>query len=757
MEAAGWLLDLYDQPQEGVVLWLIADSGQRLRLHQPFPITFYAAGPEQHLLALQKFLHSQLVKLSLLREERRDLFQEQPVAVLAICVQQAAEQPQLFRNIARQFPDLDYYNADIQLSIRYAALHGTFALARCCVNYQEDGLLIDLQVTDTPWDLDPEPPPLRVLHLKPDCDPQHAPPSALIAHFKGHEYRLTLLPERPLLVNLCAILLRHDPDLILSVAGDTWLLPKLLQLSSKLKIPLPLNRELTRGVLYKKEGTYFSYGQIIYRGQQVHLFGRCHIDGRNAMMWQDYDLDGALETARITGLPLQVAARVSPGTGISSMQIVTALRSHILVPWRKQQAERDKTALDLLRYDQGGLVYQPITGLHFDVGMIDFISMYPSIMVRSNISPETPMPTELGHSDYPPGLVPQTLAPLLEKRMALKQRALALPHWDPRRRKDKSRSAAHKWLLVTCFGYLGYKNARFGRIEAHEAVTTWGREALLRAKEAAEKMGFTVLHMYVDGLWVKKPGYNQPKDFQPLLDEIAKSTSLPIALDGVYRWVAFLPSRVDARLPVPNRYFGVFQDGSTKVRGIELRRRDSAPFIAQVQAEMLNCLAQAQKAQYLPEKIKEAVVILRNRLRELRSGKVPLEMLLVGKKLSKELAGYRVPSPGARAVMQLQANGKAVRPGQRVRLLYTRGEPGVFAWDLPGQPNPAELDVDYYHKLLLRAASAILQPFGVEEKQLEIMVNVDKRFQDSLWGDQGLKEMDRRRMVDACLIQNDNL
>lgn len=252
-------------------------------------------------------------------------------------------------------------------------------------------------------------------------------------------------------------------------------------------------------------------------------------------------------------------------------------------------------------------------------------------------------------------------------------------------------------------------------------------------------MGFTVLHMYVDGLWVKKAGCNQPKDFQPLLDKIAKNTSLPVALDGIYRWVAFLPSRVDARLPVPNCYFGVFQDGSTKVHGIELRRRDSAPFIAQVQAEMLNCLAQAQEVQYLPEKIKEAVAILRNHLHELRSGNVPLEMLLVGKKLSKELAGYRVPSPGARAVMQLQANGKAVRPGQRVRLLYTRGELGVFAWDLPGQLNPAGLDVDYYHKLLLRAASTVLQPFGIEEKELEVMVNVDKGFQDPLWGNQGSK------------------
>ena len=135
----------------------------------------------------------------------------------------------------------------------------------------------------------------------------------------------------------------------------------------------------------------------------------------------------------------------------------------------------------------------------------------------------------------------------------------------------------HKWLLVTCFGYLGYKNARFGRIEAHEAVTAYGREALLRAKEAAEDLGFEILHMYVDGLWVHKRGCQTPADFEALLDEITERTGLPISLDGVYRWVVFLPSRVNERVPVPNRYFGVFQDGSIKVRGIECRRRDTPP------------------------------------------------------------------------------------------------------------------------------------------------------------------------------------
>jgi DNA polymerase-2 len=721
----GWLLDLYEDEQDGAVLWLLGDDGRRHCLHQEFPITFYAAGSSEALRELWVWLRAHPLRPELKREQRRDLFAEDPVTVLAVTVRQPALQPRLFHEMAARWPNLDYYDADLGITLRHAALFGTFPLARCYARTDEGGRIQELRVLDSPWDLDPSPPPLRVLALKPDCDPARTQPQVLLAEFERQSYRFSLQPERALLVNLRALLRRTDPDMLLTMHGDTWLLPHLLELSKAHNLPLPLNREEGRGVKHKREGSYFSYGQIIYRGQQILLYGRCHIDCRNAMMWQSYDLDGALETARITALPIQVAARVSPGTGISSMQITTALRNSILVPWRKQAPERPKTAADLIRFDQGGLVYQPITGLHFDVGMVDFISMYPSIMVRSNISPETPFPDRLGHSDHPPGLIPLTLGPLLEKRVALKQRALSLPAWDPRRRMDKARSAAHKWLLVTCFGYLGYKNARFGRIEAHEAVTTWGREALLRAKEAAEDMGFRVLHMYVDGLWVKKDGCREAADFQPLLEEIAARTSLPIALDGVYRWVAFLSSRLDARLPVPNRYFGVFQDGSVKARGIDLRRRDSAPFVADAQMEMLHYLARAENPDDLRVRVRGAVEILRRHLEELRAGKVPLEDLLVGKRLSKELAGYRVPSPGARAAMQLLEAGKTVRPGQRVRLLFTRGTDKVRAWNLPRGPDPAELDVDYYQELMLRAASNLLQPFGLDEEQLLVWVRED--------------------------------
>jgi len=321
------------------------------------------------------------------------------------------------------------------------------------------------------------------------------------------------------------------------------------------------------------------------------------------------------------------------------------------------------------------------------------------------------------------GLIPQTLAPLLKKRIALKLSLPSLPAWDPRRNAYKARSSAHKWLLVTCFGYLGYKNARFGRIEAHEAVTAYGREALLRAKEAAEDLGFTVLHMYVDGLWIKKEGASRVGDFQPVLDEIVERTGLPIALDGIYRWVAFLPSRLNEKVPVANRYFGVFQDGSLKVRGIEARRRDTPLFIAETQMELLELLAQAPEAAALPGCLPVAIRMLRRKLAALRGGRVPLEKLLVSQKLSRSLQEYRSPSPAAISAAQLESAGKTVRPGQRVRFLYIFGKPGVYAWDLPEPPRRNTINTPLYAELLIRAARTVLEAQGIDEEKLRAWLN----------------------------------
>jgi DNA polymerase-2 len=703
-EHTGWLLDLYAALAGGISLWLLADDSRaRLQLHMAFPITFYAAGDFSTLRRAWRFLQGRDVTLA--RTRRRDLFTGER-DLLAVTVPGPARIAGVFRELSAQFPGLDYYDADIPISLRFTARTGVHLLGRCRVR-EQGGQVSEIKALDSPWEIDPPPLPLRILCLSPDVDPAHRTPRRLQVRHDRAAYELALEPRRALLTGLRALLGRYDPDLILTDYGDTWLFPQLQIWCRESGLPLNPNRDPQREVLTRKADSYFAYGQVIHRGAQAHLFGRWHIDRRNAMLFSEYALQGVLEQTRVTGIGVQEMARKSPGAGITAMQMLTALRTGVLVPVVKQQAEGRKSLAELIRADKGGLVYQPIIGLHRDVAEIDFASMYPSIMVRHNISPET-----TGQADAPPGLVPQTLRPLLEKRLKLKELLRELDPRDCRVKPLKARAAALKWLLVVCFGYLGYKNARFGKIESHEAVTAISRELMLQAKEVAEDLGFEVLHMYVDSLFIRQEGLREARDFAPLLQAIRDQTGISIALEGVFRWVSFLPSRRDSRVPVPNRYLGVFQDGSVKYRGIEARRHDTPPWVSQTQLAVLNCLAQAGTLDQVSEFLPEAQALIAQAKRDLRNGRVPPEHLLVTQKLSRAVEAYKTPSPSARAAAQLQAAGENVAPGQFMRFVYTRDRCGVRAWDLPGELDPRLLDTQRYCTLLDRSLESVLAAFS---------------------------------------------
>lgn len=718
-EYTGWLLDVYPHPARGIVLWLIGDDGQRRCLRQDFPVTFYAAGSSHRLRDLWKFLQNQPLRIALARAERSDLVNGATV-VLAATLDSPFCLPELFQTAVSLFPDLVFYDADLHVALRHAAVYGTFPLARCRVTADDQNTIHEINVLDSKWDIDYESAPLKILTIETDADPFHKEPEKIVLRTARDRSTLDLKEEESTLAFLSYLLHRHDPDLILTSHGDTWLLPLLLRWSQEYNRPLPWNRDPGGEIRQKKERSYHAYNQIIHRGNQVHLAGRVHIDVGNTVMYHDYGMDGVLEMARVTSLPIQTAARVSPGTGISAMQIVTALKNEILVPFRKEQVETPKTASELFRDDMGGTVFDPIVGLHEDVGEIDFFSMYPSIMVRFNISSET-VGSEIKTAEAVAGLasvvkraelglIPKTLAPLLEKRFDLKRNLSSMSVLDCRYKEYKARAAAHKWLLVTCFGYLGYKNARFGRIEAHEAVTAYGREVMLRAKEAAEEMGFRVLHIYVDGMWVQKPGCNKKEDFQPLLAEVEKRTDLMIALEGVYKWVAFLPSRRNKKVAVPNRYFGVFQNGEIKTRGIETRRHDTPAFIRDVQTEILELLAKAPNRAALKDYLPEIQEVIHKKQNDLRSGLVPPEKLVVRQTVGKNREDYRAPVPAFSALQDLERAGKSLRLGQTVRLIYTRGSPRARAWDAVTDFDARTVNLPRYQRLLSRAVQSVLEP-----------------------------------------------
>ena len=727
----GWLFDVYPA-DTGVTVWLIDNQGRPHALRDNLTSAFYVRGPHQDLRAVCQMLRARRAPVEFRRTERRDLFLDQEIEVLEVGVRTPALFPALFRQVADFRPALTYYDADIPLPQRYTLARNIFPLAYCAVEH-ESGQIRRIEALDTPWEVEYRLPPLKVLTLRlagDVADPARGHRSDLLVEVDGREHVFKRERSRQLVLGLAHLLRQHDPDLLVTAYGDSFILPRLLELSRRYRIPLPLNRDPRLEVAHKPAHSYFSYGRVVFRDEQHLLFGRWHIDRQNAFLADDYGLEGSLEIARLTGLPVQTVARVSTGTGISAMQVATAWRRGVLVPWQKRQPESLKTVGDLLVADKGGLVYSPIVGLHEHVAELDFSAMYPSIMVRFNLSPETvgttccdgtPVP-EIGTPvcSHRQGLVPETLAPLLEKRFRYKALIRELPEDDPRKEIYRRRYSAHKWLLVTCFGYLGYKNARFGRIEAHEAVTAYGREVLLRAKELVEERGFRVLHLYVDGLWIEKPGSHLRPDYDALLDDIRQRTGLHIALEGVYRWVAFLPSRVEPRVSVANRYFGAFEDGTLKVRGIEARRHDTPRFIRETQLGMLDILAEGHDVAGFRETVPDAIRYVRRRLHTLRAGQVPLQDLVVTHRLARAPDEFVVRTAAARVAQQLTQAGVQLSPGESLRFVYVPGPEKARAWELVEDSPP--YDSQAYAELLLRAVESLLLPVGVDRRMLDTWV-----------------------------------
>jgi DNA polymerase elongation subunit (family B) len=364
-----------------------------------------------------------------------------------------------------------------------------------------------------------------------------------------------------------------------------------------------------------------------------------------------------------------------------------------------------------------------------------------SIMIKYNVSPETVVSIDDEREGFEipelkvkvlarPGLIPLTLRAMRDKRLALKGLLKSLEKEGPAYRAAQRRyrlaerllnveavTDALKWLTVVCYGRLRFANSIFGRINSHEVVSYLSRKTILQAKRIAEERGGRALHLYVDSLFVSLPGATQ-EDFDALAKEIGRQTGLPMELENVYSWFAFLSSRQNPNISVANKFFGVAANGEHKLRGIAVRRGDTCAFVADIQRRIIEILAREKDPMKLGSLLPEVLEVTHERFGALKAREVELDQLVVSQTLSRELNGYSVLSPTAVAARQLQAQGTTVQRGQRVRFLYLAQPPGVQAWELPAPPDPRDVDVRRYRELAFRAIYEVLEPLGVRERLL---------------------------------------
>lgn len=545
--------------------------------------------------------------------------------------------------------------------------------------------------------------------------------------------------EKDVLNDLNRIVQKIDPDFVFTDDGDSLTFPYLINRAKENNVGLYLGRDKHIPVDIsdnKKEGTtYFSYGRMYYRPSPVRLYGRIHIDLSNSFLFGNgSNIEGLFEISRLCRIPLHFASRVTIGRCLTSLHQYTATKRRLLIPWKPVLSEHPKTLRELLTADRGGMTLEPELGVHEKVAEFDFISLYPNIMVQKNISAETILceccfhtskskVPELGyHICKEKGLVSESLEIVLRKRMQYKNLKKNTQNTSLKQIYDQRQSAL-KWILVTSFGYLGFNNAKFGRIDAHIAVCAFAREILLKTIHMAEESGFDVLHGIVDSIWIKKENTNDRnckdidhKIYEDLKVNIEKKTGFKISFEGIYKWIAFMPSKTFDNIGVVNRYFGVFENGTIKVRGIETRRHDTPLFISKCQDEVLEIMAKGDSI----KQVKELFPVIKKKVDEyilkLRMKEIKIDELVFVKKLSKDVGEYKNRKTLERsALKQLEINKYFLKKGQTVRYIITEYH-GTFL----KRTTPLQLidentiyDIQHYCKLLLEAVNILLQPFGI--------------------------------------------
>ena len=490
--------------------------------------------------------------------------------------------------------------------------------------------------------------------------------------------------ERQVLADLFDLIKVIDPDMILFPDADLWV-PRMVAKADKYGLDPSLSR--TGWFRNMASRSYWSYGKMEHKHGAVIPEGRILIDTENSFTYRESGIAGIILASRLTGLSPNLTSRYTPGTLISNYEVYEALQRGIAVPFRKWDAEGQRKIVELKAADKGGMIFQPQPGVHENAYELDFTSFYPSIIVNYNLSPETL------YGSKRRGFLSAVIDPLLDLRLETKR----LKKVDP---KYKGLDSVLKWMLVTCFGYTGYKNAKFGRIEVHESITSISRELLIKTKQIAESMDLEVLHGIVDCLWVKGG------DASLFKEKVEAATGIGTELDP-YDWIVFLP--LADGFGAYNRYFGRMSSGKMKIRGVAARKKDTPEYVRRMQMEVFAKMAEARSIEEL-RRIKAPALEIAKRYHQELPRADPSEMV-IHRRISK--LNYEKRCVQASAIAAYRRKGVKVSPGMTVGYVVRDAD----QWDVDTEWDASEFDIDYYGKLIGKAWGEVAFAFRfIEEK-----------------------------------------
>jgi len=770
-----WILDVSYDVVGGVPevrMWGVDRAGRKIVvLDRGFRPYFYAV-VDEHRGEYEEALRKALSAYTLLGVEAVEKkYFGKPVKAYKLTLTNPRLVPRARESAARLKFVRDVLEADIRFYMRYMVDNGVLP---------STWHLAEVEEADKPrqWRVDavylakrpPEPveddrsiPPLKTLAFDIECynrygepDPERDPVIIIgVAEEEGVKlYTADNHSDRELLRSFTEHVKRSDPDIIVGYNSNRFDWPYLLERASKNHLKLAVTRAGGQpapsvyghiSVTGRANVDLYDYAEEIYEVKVKSLenvaeyLGVMRRDERTIIdpnliyrYWDDpekrpillryaeddvkstYGLAGkilpfGIELSSIVGLTLDQVFAASVGNRVEWHLIRQAYRYGELVPNRVER-----------RYEtyRGAIVLKPKPGVHENIAVIDFSSMYPNIMIRYNISPDTYVPPgeevdesevwiapEVGHRfrKSPPGFYKKVLERLLEARRRIKEKLRELDPETPEYRILDERQRALKVIANATYGYCGWSGARWYKREVAEATTAWGRMLIKKTIEYARKIGLEVIYGDTDSVFVNY----DPEKVEELIRYVEEKLGFDVKVDKVYKKVFFTEAK--------KRYCGLLEDGRIDVVGLEAVRGDWAEISKEVQEKVIEIILREGDPWKAVEYVKKVI-------EDLRSGRVPLEKLIIWKTLTKDIEDYEVDAPHVVAAKQLAEAGYRVRRGMKIGYIVTRkGGEKVSSRAKPFflVKTIDEVDVDYYiRRQIIPAALRILSYFGVKEEHI---------------------------------------
>ena len=436
-------------------------------------------------------------------------------------------------------------------------------------------------------------------------------------------------------------------------------------------------------------------------------------------------LPDMIEFTSMVGLPTFDVIRMRFSKLVESYIMKRAMEFDVVAPNKPENAEISRRMDESI---QGAFVYEPTPGLYKDVVVFDFRSLYPTIISAHNIGPEglkcsccadkagthVPGKEEYWFCARDKKFLPAILEQLIMRRGEIKKEIKKAKKEGKETALLEARSYALKILANSFYGYLGFYAARWYSLESAASTTAYARNYITTTIARAGEKGFKVVYADTDSCFLLLEG-KSIDEATAFMEEINETLpgQMELELEGHYPRGIFVGLKGDQKLIGAKKKYALLRnDGSLKITGFETVRRNWSPLSKEIQEKVLELVLQ--------EKVQEALKYVKDTIKELRSGKVNLDRLILKTQITRELSSYSSFAPHVKVAQEMKERGENVEAGTVVPFIIVKGKGLVRdRAKIPVDVAAGEYDAEYYvdHQLI-PAVSSIFSVLGYKEEEV---------------------------------------